>query len=52
MGDPAVRDFRERVIRAREDKEEAARIISEFEPLIKKCIRMYVKDPGSGGCCL
>jgi RNA polymerase sporulation-specific sigma factor len=47
MGDTVIKNFRERVIIAREDKEEAARIISEFEPLIKKCIRMYVKDNNS-----
>jgi RNA polymerase sporulation-specific sigma factor len=40
-------DFRERIIKAREDKGEAAEIIKEFEPLIKKCIKLYIKDPGS-----
>jgi RNA polymerase sporulation-specific sigma factor len=40
-------DFRERVIRAREDENEAIKIIRDFEPLIKKCIRMYLKDPNS-----
>jgi RNA polymerase sporulation-specific sigma factor len=40
-------DFRERVIKAREDGREAVKIIGEFEPLIKKCIRMYLKDPNS-----
>lgn len=47
MGDSVIKDFRERVIRAREDDGEAVKIISDFEPLIKKCIRMYIKDPGS-----
>lgn len=47
MNDSAAKDLRERVIRARKDELEALRITSDFEPLVKKCIRMYVKDPGS-----
>lgn len=45
MGDLGIKYFKERVIRAREDYGEAAKIISDFEPLIKKCIKMYIKDP-------
>jgi RNA polymerase sporulation-specific sigma factor len=40
-------DFKERVIRAREEEGESAKIIKDFEPLIKKCIRMYIKDTES-----
>lgn len=47
MGDTLINDFRERVIKARRDDGEAARIIGDFEPLIKKCIKMYIKDPGN-----
>lgn len=47
MGDSETKDFRERVIRAREDHEEAVKIISDFDPLIKKCIKIYIKDPSS-----
>ncbi len=46
MGDSDVRSFRERVVKAREDDGEAARIIKDFEPLIKKCIKMYIRNPG------
>jgi RNA polymerase sporulation-specific sigma factor len=42
-----IDDFRERVVRSREDTEEALKIIKSFEPLIKKCIKIYVKDPES-----
>lgn len=42
-----AKDFRERVIKAREDHEEATKIIKEFEPKIKKCIRMCIKDTSS-----
>lgn len=32
------------VLRAREDEEERVRLIKSFEPLIKKCIRVYLRD--------
>lgn len=47
MDETVIEDFRERVIRAREDNEEAGKIIKDFEPLIKKCIRMYIRDLNS-----
>lgn len=47
MGDSDINNFKERVIRAREDHGEAVKIIRDFEPLIKKSIRMYIKDPNS-----
>lgn len=42
-----INGLRERVIRAREDEVEAVKIIKDFEPLVKKCIRIYIKDPES-----
>lgn len=45
MAYSGAKNLRERVIIAREDDREAVEIISDFEPLIKKCIRMYIKDP-------
>jgi RNA polymerase sporulation-specific sigma factor len=39
-----IKDFRERIIKAREDNGEAAKIIKEFEPLIKKGVWMYIRD--------
>jgi RNA polymerase sporulation-specific sigma factor len=37
-------NFKERIIRAREDEKERLKITESFEPLIKKCIKMYLKD--------
>jgi RNA polymerase sporulation-specific sigma factor len=39
-----INETAERVIKAREDKGECLKIIGDFEPLVKKCIKMYIKD--------
>lgn len=38
--------MRELIIKAREDEETRLQILRSYEPLIKKCIRMYIKDFG------
>jgi RNA polymerase sporulation-specific sigma factor len=32
------------VLRARQDNDEMARLVKNFEPLIKKCIKIYIRD--------
>lgn len=36
--------MRDLIIKARKDEEARLKILRSYEPLIKKCIRMYVKD--------
>lgn len=36
--------MKEIILRAREDDQEMTRLVKNFEPLIKKCIRIYIRD--------
>jgi RNA polymerase sporulation-specific sigma factor len=38
--------MREIILIARQDNEEMAKFVKKFEPLVKKCIRIYIKDMG------